>query len=202
MGWLEWSLNAEASPARAAVLRCRAAEMGLQALAALTQEGLLPTAALVLDRICAYARRQRMWLLGHDCAKEGLGLLLQRGWLKEESSLFYTCLRCSEVLLRDVMKGLSPRSLAPKAADILNLLGMLCSSSPVPFLGPLLSALSSSTSIITVIIIIIIIIISIIIIIISIIIIIVISASTVITIIVIITTGSATSTVAAAAPAA
>ncbi|CAE7481021.1 unnamed protein product [Symbiodinium pilosum] len=79
------------------------------------EEGLLPTVALVLDRICAYARRQRLWLLGHDWAKEGLGLLMQRGWLKEEPSLFYTCLRCSEVLLRDVVKGLSPRSSAPKA---------------------------------------------------------------------------------------
>eukprot|EP00913_Durusdinium_trenchii_P000398 g365.t1 len=34
-------------------------------------------------RTCAYAKRRR-WCVGLDSAKEGLGLLLQRGWLQEE----------------------------------------------------------------------------------------------------------------------
>ena len=69
-------------------LRCRAAEMALQAVSSLAAEGLLPTVSLVLERTCAYARRQR-WRLGMDSAREGLGLLLQRGWLQEASGFYY-----------------------------------------------------------------------------------------------------------------
>ncbi|CAK9030330.1 unnamed protein product [Durusdinium trenchii] len=116
--------ESEAAMARKAVvlqgLRCRAAEMALQAVATLAEEGLLPTVSLVLDRTCAYAKRRR-WCVGLDSAKEGLGLLLQRGWLQEEASLFYTFFRCTEAVF-DFKAPIWPSpALAPLWAELAKL---------------------------------------------------------------------------------
>jgi len=75
-----------------AYLRCTAAELALHAISAILAEGLLPTTALVFDRTRTCAQRQKP-AVGLRGVHEGLGLLLSRGWLREESSPFYTCLR-------------------------------------------------------------------------------------------------------------
>ncbi|CAL1127961.1 unnamed protein product [Cladocopium goreaui] len=104
--------ESDATAARQAVvllaLRCRAAEMAMQAVTALVEEGLLPTVSLVLDRTCAYAKRRRE-CFSLESAKEGLGLLLQRGWLQEEASRFYTFLRCSEGQVKVPSSQAAPR---------------------------------------------------------------------------------------------
>ena len=109
-------------------LRCRAAEMALQAVSSLAAEGLLPTVSLVLHRACANARRQR-FCLNLDSAKEGLGLLLQRGWLQE--AIYSLSLKMDHVKVN-------------VRINVMNVKRSLICTGGVPFLHvlPLLSGLS------------------------------------------------------------